>query len=302
MSTEIMPCPFCKDTRVHAYYDEIRMIGYVKCMGHFPKHMDSCGWMASSSTGSPQQSKYNAIERWNKFAALASRPADDAQAAMPESGEAVACTKCGDSKQEFNYNGDGPFPCRHCASPPAKPAADFDSERSTPRREAAVKIVLADGWKWDGAAWVREPAADDTRAVDGWVMVPRELTDAMFTAHLMHLSVAKAGPKAEKLHDLATAAWHAMLDAAPNAPASSSLNEPSGNSGQLDAAPALVVTDEMVERGCVQMHDRIWGATSPTTKVVLQSEMREALTAALSTTQQESPARTNEQAGGGCGR
>lgn len=49
---------------------------------------------------------------------------------------------------------------------------------------------------------------------DGFVMVPRELTDPMFNAWLMNLSVSKKPPKPEKLHELATSWWNAMLTAA----------------------------------------------------------------------------------------
>jgi hypothetical protein len=49
-------------------------------------------------------------------------------------------------------------------------------------------------------------------------MVPRELTDAMFTAHVANLSVLKKWPAAEKLLDLAQSTWDAMLAAAPPAP------------------------------------------------------------------------------------
>jgi hypothetical protein len=75
-------CPFCHDPRAHVYYDDIRMFAYVKCMGHFPTATDGCGWMATASKGTPEESRREAINRWNGFAAITA-----AKAAQPESVE-----------------------------------------------------------------------------------------------------------------------------------------------------------------------------------------------------------------------
>ena len=49
------------------------------------------------------------------------RRAREAAAAL-SGREAVACERCGGSGDEFNWNGDGPYPCRYCTPTTATPS------------------------------------------------------------------------------------------------------------------------------------------------------------------------------------
>lgn len=80
------------------------------------------------------------------------------------------------------------------------------------RENGTPGAQLTDGrWTCSESCWER---AAQPVVGDGFVMVPRELTDPMFNAWLMNLSVSKKPPKPEKLHELATSWWNAMLTAA----------------------------------------------------------------------------------------
>src|SRR5690606_3278917 len=69
--TDLLPCPWCKDARVQAYYDDIRHTGYVCCMNHFPKNAQ-CGRTIvvsiSVDYNTPEKVKKEASRRWNQQA------------------------------------------------------------------------------------------------------------------------------------------------------------------------------------------------------------------------------------------
>jgi hypothetical protein len=127
--------------------------------------------------------------------------------ASSEAAPAVQCANCGDSKQEFSWNGDGPYPCRHCKQP---------SEAAHGEEEVEVlyrRDITEDGpWVRYSDYLKRQPAAAPGAVDDGTVariaelivaempsetVIQRCVASAVNKAALAALATKPDGPRAD---------------------------------------------------------------------------------------------------------
>lgn len=80
------------------------------------------------------------------------------------------CSSCGGSGEEYNYNGDGPYPCRYCVTAPQPDSAALTAQQKAPEgepRDYCLQLLVA-------AGHITQELADQTRAIANSVVAKGE--------------------------------------------------------------------------------------------------------------------------------